>query len=120
MLRRVELVGGRELSRSLANVARDLDDLSGANRDAGDLLASVARVRAPRRSGTLAASTTPHVFAGGVSVFSPVRYFWPVHSGTSRTPAQPYVAEAIRDSEDRILRIYDDEVEQVLARVRGV
>jgi hypothetical protein len=83
-------------------------------------VASVARRRVPRRSsrlaGTIRAQSTQRVarVAAGARLkyAGVIHYGWPGHNIT----AQPFLADALRESQHEVLRVYEVEMDRFIDR----
>jgi hypothetical protein len=117
----LEVRGAAELVRTLHQAGADLGDLSAAGKRAGDLLVATARSRAPRRTGTLAASLSPVATTTGVRVASVVRYASAVHWGvpSRNMAANPFLADAVGARQDTLVGYYLDQVQTAVDGVRG-
>ena len=77
----VQVVGADRLAATLREFSRSLDDLSDANRRAGEAVASAAVSRVPRRTGRLAGSQRVDAAPADVSVAFGAVYASPIHWG---------------------------------------
>jgi HK97 gp10 family phage protein len=111
---RLEIQGGKELAASLGQLGDDLART--APQQAFSLILSAAEARAPVRTGALRASG----FVQGDTVGFGVRYAVPVHWGARGRPARPFLRDAIRQTEDQWLKVYEEDVQKQLDNVRGV
>jgi phage gpG-like protein len=120
-----EVEGGRQLRKSLKDVEDGLKDLKAAHAEAAGIVAEAAMAGAPRRSGRLAGSIRPSgtktaaiVRAGGARIpYAGVQeYGWPRHN----IPAQPYIVPAAHDTESTWIARYQDAVDRLLGKVKGV
>jgi len=118
---RVEVVGGPRCVATLNVAATRLGRLTDGSRRASDVIASTARLRAPKRTGRLAASIAPSPQGSTARVRVPVRYAWPVHSGVPSLgqPARPFLANAAELTEPVWVEGYRRNVEQVMSKVEG-
>jgi hypothetical protein len=105
------VTGAKELRRALKKMDGRLKDLKDVHDDVGHVVASRARAIAPHLSGTLAGSIGNDRRVAGASVFAgsrrvpyagPIHFGWPAHN----IEAQPFLYEALEDSQDDITRIY--------------
>ena len=117
---RVQLLGGDHLAATAAAAARDLDDLSGASRQAGAQLARAAAAAAPRRTGALAGSVRA-VDAGpaGVTVQTGVRYATYVEFGTRWTRPTYFLTRTLTGQADPVTDTYAAAVDHAVAKVKG-
>lgn len=132
----VQIVGGRELRRSLKAAGEDLGDLKAANTEAAQIAARASADLAPRGpTGRLQASirgsgtkTAGIVRAGKKSVPYAAavhwgRNYWPNATHSRRTPskaaAQPFISDGAKNSEGQWLPVYERAVEAAIQRVQG-
>jgi hypothetical protein len=120
----VEVLGAKELRKTLKQAGEDLGDLKTVHQAVGNIVVSVARGLAPVRSGALAGSLRANRVAGGVSVKAgsgsipyagPIHWGWPAHA----IKAQPFISEAATTSEATWVALYEEEVAKILDRVEG-
>ena len=120
----VRVEGARELERTAHKAASELDDLTAAHGRAGDYVAGVARSLAPQVSGRLAATIRAEsaalaatVTAGGPGVpyAGVIHYGWPGHN----IAAQPFLTDALAQAEESAVRIYAEDVDNIVARIHG-
>lgn len=121
----IRVEGAKELRATLKRAGDDLGDLKAAHSEAAQLVTGVSRARAPKRSGTLAgsvrgsgAATTATIRAGGsrVPYAGPIHYGWPAHN----IAPQPFISEAAQATEPAWVHLYDQAVEKILDRVKGI
>lgn len=117
---KIELDGDRELRATLARAENDLEELDQSEN--GRLVEQRARAGAPKLSGALANSVRASDAAGGtVEIASdliyaaPIHYGWPAHN----ISPNPFLAEALADSESVIEANNLREANRILERVRG-
>ena len=102
----------------MKDAAHDLDDLSDANKRAAQIFVEASRAPAPKRTGRLAGATRPAWtkdtagFTNPEPYFGPIHYGWPAH----HIRGQPFVDEALSNSEDQWLAVYQDAVNRACAR----
>lgn len=109
--------GADQLVRTLHSAADDLEDLEIADRQAGSLVASVARRLTPRLTGALAASVDVLVTNALVEVTAGndrVDYAAPVHK------RNPWMAKAAQRTRDDIIRIYTEAAADAVDQIKGV
>lgn len=120
----VTVEGLPELRRSLRQLVGDASDLKAANAAAAATVAAAAAARAPRRSGTLAASVRGNravgratVLAGGAKVpyAGPIHYGWPARGIEGR----PFVTDAAQATEPVWLPLYERQLQEAVDKVRG-
>ena len=132
----VQVIGARELRRSLKQAGEDLQDLKAANLEAATIAARASADLAPRGptgnlERTIRASGTKTagiVRAGNKKVPYAAavhwgRNYWPnaEHSKRRRnkTTAQPFISEGAKDSEGQWLPVYERTIEGIIQRVDG-
>ncbi len=118
----IRVEGQTRLRVTLARASRDLEEMNAAASAAGRAIAGIAKGRAPRITGRLAASVTSSIDGGDFDVHSPLEYARRVQVGYRRynQRAQPFISSTVRDNEKRILDTYTREADEILGRVEGV
>lgn len=121
----IRVEGAKELRRTLKRAGDDLGDLKSAHAEAAGIVTAASRMRAPKRTGRLAASvrgsgaaTTATIRAGRSSVpyAGPIHWGWPARN----IPANPFIANAAQDTEPVWARRYEAAVEKILHRIKGI
>jgi len=120
----IEVVGARELRATLKRAGDDLQDFKTAHSEVGRLVGSSAQIRAPKRTGTLAASMRAGAGATSATVkfgSTSVPYAGVIHWGWSahNIAANPFASEAAEETEPVWLPVYQRRIDQILARVQG-
>lgn len=132
----IQVIGARELRRSLKAAGDDLTDLKAANAEAARIAASASAALAPRGpSGNLKATirsagtkTAGIVRAGNkrapyAAAVHWGRNYWPnakhPRRTKSKTNAQPFISEGAKNSEGQWLPVYERTVEGIIERVQG-
>lgn len=124
----VEVKGADKLASTLREFSRSLDDLSDANRRAGEMVASAAVLRAPRRTGRLAGSSRTTTTPTTVDVSFGVVYAAPVHWGVGprvglrgphNLPPTLFLTDALATQEDAVADVYLEAIDNRLGKVRG-
>jgi hypothetical protein len=116
------VTGEDTVARTLRSAGHKLGDLEKANQMVANLFVSRARDNAPRLTGALAAATVPEYsrdeagFSNVLPYFGPIHYGWPAHN----IEAQPYVDEAVDETESDWLAIYEDAAAAACDLVHGV
>jgi hypothetical protein len=119
------VAGLPKLRRAMRKLGADVEDLKTANALVADLVAAAAAVRAPRRSGALAASVRGNravsratVAAGGARVpyAGPIHWGWPARHITG----QPFISDAAQATEQTWLPIYARDVQAAVDKVGGL
>jgi hypothetical protein len=122
----VQVVGLEALQASLSRLARALPDV--APEQAAAVIGARARSGAPKRSGRLASSWAPSASAGEVQLRFGAVYAGAVHFGTGprvglRGPhnirPNPFLTRAIDDTRAQWVDKYQNDIEDLLDRVRG-
>lgn len=110
--------GDDELAAALAGIEVGLADLADPATDAGRMLAADAARRAPRLTGRLRSSITPTRTPTGVTVGTSVSYGAPIHFGvpSRNIPARPFLTDALRASEDQIVKAYATGIDTLIAK----
>lgn len=117
----VRVEGLRELKASMKKAGLDMADLKQATSKAAQVVQGAARSGAPQRSGALAGSLTASKGANKAIVGSrliygnPIHWGWPGHGIT----AQPFISDAGRATEGEWLAAYQQELDQILSKVKG-
>jgi HK97 gp10 family phage protein len=114
---RFEVRGADTLARTLKAAAADLQDMRGANVDAGRVLAASAQARAPRRTGRLAGSVRSSATPTGVEVTAGAPYAGYQNWGTRHNRATYFLTGAL---DTAVEPIYAKAVDQAIAQVRGI
>jgi len=121
----IRVEGAARLRRTMRQAGEDLGDLKAAHTAAGAIAGGRARETAPHRTGRLArnvrwsgSKTSATIRAGGVSV----PYAGPIHWGWPRRHigAQPFITQAAQATEPQWAAVYQQAVETILGRVKGV
>ena len=115
------ITGDREVATTLEQAGRSLADMAPAHREAAAIIAGAAQGTAPRLTGALASATRPASSKEGAGITNALPYFGPIHYGWAEhnITAQPFVDEAVTDSEREWLAVYEKAVEQACDEVRG-
>lgn len=129
-----EVEGGRQLRATLKEADEQLADLKAAHAEAAAIAARASAALAPKRSGRLAdtirssgTKTAGIVRAGLKAVPYAPAIHWGWGSRPNRAkkwrggpiPANPFISRGAQDSEGRWIRVYENHVEQALAKVKG-
>ena len=119
----VRIDGLRELNRSLKRVSTEYPkEQRSIHKKVAEPVARTAEVRAPRRSGNLAASIRPQgtqregrVAAGkkAVPYAGPIHYGWPARN----IKAQTFLTDALHTNQTIIVEIYMRETNRLIDRV---
>jgi hypothetical protein len=121
MADRVTITGATTVASTMRQAGRALGDMTQANQSAADIFTALARVRAPHLTGALANATQAAAskdaagIANDLPYYGPIHYGWPEHN----IEAQPYVDEAVAESQDQWLAVYEQAVEDACDMVRG-
>lgn len=121
----VRVDGAQQLRATLKAAGDDLSDLKDVNARTAAKVSATAVPRVPRRTGTLAATVRPAgtktaaiVRAGKASVpyAAVVEFGWPGHN----IEPQPYITSAAHDTEPDWTLFYEQEIDKILSRIKGV
>lgn len=121
MAPRVEVEGARRLASTLRDAAGDIDDLSGAHTQAGDLVAARSRPGTPSATGELRASTVNLTAGAHETVIGNIaEHAAPVHSGVPSRgiPPTPFLADAAEDTAGWI-PVFREAVVDALKQIKG-
>jgi phage gpG-like protein len=116
----VTVQGDDTLRRTLAAAADDLEHLDQS--ESARLVQQRAQARAPKRSGTLAASVTAKDLGNGTAVVGSALVYAPViHNGWAahNISPQPFLTEALADSTSLVEAVSLRETQHIMAKVRG-
>ena len=118
---RYTIVGATEVASTLRKAGASLKDLTKANQDAANIVAALSRARAPRLTGALANATQAYASKEGAGIRNELPYFGPIHYGwpSRNIAAQPYVDEAVAESESQWLAVYQHAAESACEMVKG-
>lgn len=117
--------GGRELRRTLKAAGVDLKDLRAVNLDVARVVAPVARINAPVRTGRLAGSIRTGATQRGAFVRAgrkgTVPYAGPIHFGWPKRHirARPFITEAAESTEPAWTQLYIHHMNVVIDGVKG-
>jgi hypothetical protein len=120
----VEVVGAKELRKTLKRAGDDLGDLKGVNQAVGNMVVHTAVGMAPRRSGALAgsiraarAATSITIRAGSARVpyAGPIHWGWPARN----IEANPFLSNAATSTESAWVALYEDELNKIIDRIEG-
>lgn len=120
----IRVTGLDTLIRTMRRAGDDLAELKDAHVRAGEIIATEAARRAPRRSGNLAGSVRAmrqarraRVQAGRTTVpyAPPIHWGWP----NRNIAPNPFVSEAAQATEGEWLPVYLRDVQAALNRVKG-
>jgi phage gpG-like protein len=115
----VHLKGLREAVRSIEELGVEVQDLKAAFKKAGDLIAGVAKGRAPKKSGALAATIKPSntknksvIRAGSAKVVyaGVIHYGWPGHN----IEPHPYLTDAVAEKQDEAVDVVEKELNKLI------
>lgn len=118
----IQVTGAKELRKALSRMGADLRDFTKVNRAVAEMVASLARQKAPVRTGRLqrtirAGATTRRgtVSAGRTSVpyAGPIHFGWP----SRNIEPQPFIYTALDSRRDEVLADYRARVDELVVRV---
>ena len=117
----ITVEGDETLAATTRHAADELADMAGENRAAGEVVRARAASNAPKVSGTLAGSITVQASAVGVVVAATaiyaarINYGWPAGG----LAAQPFMTDALADTERAIIDTHGRRVNTVVGGIRG-
>lgn len=120
----ITVLGLSRLRRDLRRAGDDLGDLKDANKRAGQVVATEAARRSPRKTGRLSGSGRSSRAAGRASVLfggarvpyaGPVHWGWPAH----HIEANPFIPEAAQATESTWLPAYEADLDKVAHSLDG-
>lgn len=120
----VEVVGARELRRTLAKAGADLGDFKAAHREVGAFVGSRSVALAPKVSGALAGSMRPssaktsavvRFGSKAIPYAGVIHWGWPGHN----IAANPFASTAAETTESQWLPVYMARIDQIVNSVRG-
>jgi hypothetical protein len=120
----VVVEGLPQLRRQLREFQGDAEDLKAANAAAASIVAAAASTRAPRQTGTLAASGRGNRALGRATVLfggARVPYAGPIHWGwpARGIEGQPFVVDAAQATEHVWLAAYENDLQAAVEKVGG-
>lgn len=120
----VQVIGEKELRRTLKKAGEDLGDLKDVHQRVGNFVAEIARGLAPKRSGAMAGTIRAARTASGVTIKAGgarVPYVNPIHWGWPKRniEAQPFLSDAATSSETQWVAMYEEELDKIIERVEG-
>lgn len=120
-----EVIGGRELRKTLRAAGDDLTDLKAAHKKAAEIAAARIASRAPVVTGRLAATirAAGTKTAGIIRVGNNTRvpYAGPIHWGWGRRniKANPFASDGAKDSEPQWLPVYEAYIDEKISHIKG-
>lgn len=120
----VEVIGAKELRKTMKAAGDNLADLKDVNQAVGNMVVNVARGMAPSRTGALAGSIRAARAAGGVTVRAgsgSIPYAGPIHWGwpARGIAANPFVMNAAMTTETEWVALYEAELEKIISKIEG-
>jgi len=120
----VQVVGAKELRKTMKAAGDDLGDLKAVHQAVGNMVVGVARGLAPVRTGALAGSIRTTKAAGGIALkagSAGIPYAGPIHWGwpARGIKAQPFLSDAATSTEEAWIRFYEEEMDKILEKVEG-
>lgn len=124
MSTQVRVQGLAQLRRQLREFQGDAEDLKAANAAVSSLVARAAAIKAPRRSGRLAASGRGNKAVGkAVVLFGGARvpYAGPIHWGwpARGIEGNPFVVDAAQGSQQQWLPLYEADLQRAVDKVHS-
>lgn len=131
----IRVEGGARLRSTLRRAGADLTDLKDANARAAAIAAQASESLAPRRTGRLKATIrssgtkTQGILRAG-SARAPYanavhwgRKYWPNAAASNRHRSvirpNPFLSDGARDSEGRWIRVYEQDLQEIIHRIEG-
>jgi hypothetical protein len=120
----VEVIGARELRKTMKAAGDDLGELKDAHQAVGNMVVGVARGLAPNRSGALAGSIRATRTISGVGIKAGgarIPYAGPIHWGWPKRNirANTFLSDAAMTTESEWVALYEAELDKILERVEG-
>jgi len=117
----VKVEGLRELKASMRKAGLDMADLKAATSKAAQMVTEASRSVAPHRTGQLASSLKASRGANQATVGSRLVYGNPIHWGWAahNIRPNPFISNAGQATEGQWLQAYEQELQQILNRVKG-
>src|SRR6187399_1259777 len=115
----VRVLGANRLARTLKKAGADVADMKDASERVGAIVAREAKVRAPKRSGTLAGSIRPSRRQRGVQIRTgSFRYAWVQEYGSAKRNIRPkrYMMGALESKRDEAVAAYFSEMEKIMGK----
>lgn len=115
------ITGTDRIASTMRKAGRELGDLTPVNQTVADIVARLARARAPRVTGALANATQAAATKKGAGIENVLPYFGPIHYGwpARNIEAQPYVDEAVAESRSQWFAVYEKAAADAAASVKG-
>lgn len=122
-----KLEGARRLRATLRKAGDDLSDLKAANLKAANIVAPVARNRAPRKRGRLeqtvrpGATKTAAIIRAGNNAKAGVAYANPIHWGWFARHIKPtlFLSRAAQESENQWIVPYEQALDNAVQKIEG-
>lgn len=117
----ITVEGDERLRATMSHAADDLADMATVGRSAGEVVRARAASNAPKVTGRLAASVRASSTASEVVVASSIAYAARVNYGMPSVsqPAQPFMSDALRDTESAVIAMYSRRVDGAISHIRG-
>lgn len=121
----VRVDGARALRATMKAAGEDMSDLKDVNARTAAKVSAVAVRQTPSRTGALAATVRPsgtktaaivRAGKGAVRYAAVIEFGWPGH----HIAAQPYVTSAAQDTEPEWTSYYQQEIEKIIDRIKGI
>jgi hypothetical protein len=115
------ITGEDTVARTMRQASRSLADMTTAHKAAAGIIADAAQGTAPRLTGALAAATRPEGGREGAGISNDLPYFGPIHYGWAQhnIEPQPFVDEAVTESQDEWFAVYEHAVQDACDEVKG-
>jgi len=122
MFRLSVVEGSERLAATCRDAGDELADMEAANRTVGELVRGRAATDAPKVSGRLAGSLrvssvtkSEVVVASDLVYAAPINFGWPARN----ISAQPFMSNALNESEKFVLQTYEARVGAAVSGVKG-
>lgn len=113
--------GDERLRATMHAAADDIGDMSSTGRAVGELVRVRAATTAPKLTGALASSVRASETSGEVEIASDLVYAARVNFGAPSVgqAAQPFMTDALADTENLITEAYERDVARAVSQVKG-
>jgi HK97 gp10 family phage protein len=117
----IDAPGLPRLIDTLGAAGPQLEDMSGAGADAGQIIAAGARSRVPVVTGYLRSTIGASVSGNTVTIGADARYAAVVHGGSAarNMKAQPFLTDAVAETERAWTEAYVSEMDRIIDKVEA-
>jgi phage gpG-like protein len=118
---RTEIIGDKRLAATMRSAAIQIQDMESTNKGIGERVRARASSNAPKVTGRLAGSVRASASSREVVVASSLEYAGVIERGKPSvgTPAQPFMANAMRDTERQNVDDIERRVNLACAQIKG-